>query len=65
MEEKVSLFSPYLEKKLLEIKKKYDPLNLSTMGEMKSPRFPHNTGIRYKKTCTIPTVTVFEDIKSR
>ena len=52
METKYSLFS-HIMKNLPPTTKKYDTLNLCTMGEMKSSRFPHSTEFRYKKTCTI------------
>ena len=40
---------PHILKNVSQITKKYDTLNLSTMGEMKNSRFPHSTEIRYKK----------------
>ena len=48
METKYSSFPPYYEKPPANYKK-YDTLNLCTMGEMKSSRFPHSTEFRYKK----------------
>ena len=48
METKYSLFS-HIMKNLPPTTKKYDTLNLCTMGEMKSSRFPHSTEFRYKK----------------
>ena len=40
---------PHIIKNVPQSTKKYDTLNPSTMGEMKSSRFPHSTEIGYKK----------------
>ena len=48
------LVFPIYRKKVLEITKKYDPLKICTMGEMKNSHFTNSTEISYKKkTCTI------------
>ena len=43
------LVFPIYRKKVLEITKKYDPLKICTMGEMKNSHFTHSTEISYKK----------------
>ena len=40
---------PHIMKNVPPTTKKYDTLNLCTMGEMKTSRFPHSTEFRYKK----------------
>ena len=43
----------HIQKNIVKITKKYDPLKTCTMEEMKISRFTDNTEINYKKTCTI------------
>ena len=38
-----------LQKRVLEITKKYDPLKICTIEEMRKPQIPHSTEISYKK----------------